>query len=346
MALHTTTRKSIRSYVVAGLLFLGTLGLGAYLCNLGRQPLSPRLTLEPPTSATPAQQSTEALPTGTATLSATPTAPAPAGVCGQSGEYTVLILGSNVADTHGHPGTDMIRLARVDFSRKTVAVFALSRSLWVNVRRLELREPSITETTLGAVYYEAYVRSVATEKSGKMIDAARSSAQSVVDNFYVISNHYLVVNLDELPPLIDSIGGLPMDVPARTTDRWIGITIEPGPQILSGQQVMSYARAVPDSDFGRMQRNNLILNALRQRLLDPSVWPELPALYSQFRESFVSDLSPEQILSLICLLREVPGQNVVLDQIEPEWTSPGPSRSLLWDRDKVTSALKELELLP
>src|SRR5512143_3193617 len=320
MAQQRTTTKSNRSYIVVALVFFGVLGLGAYLCNLGRQPLSPQLTLEPPPSAaTPAQGSTAVSATSAATPLVGESGSSASGACGQSGAYTVVIIGSDADDIGGHPGSDLIRLARVDFSRRSVAVFALSRALWVDIGRLELQNPVLTETTLGEVYYAAYERSVATEESGKMTDGARASAQSIVDNFYVISNHYLVVDLDQLPTLIDTIGGLPIDIPERTTDRWIGVTIEPGLQTLSGTQVMAYARAIPDSDFARMQRNSLILQALRQRLLDPAVWPKLPTLYSQFRDVFVSDLTPEQILSLICLLGEVPSQDVVLDQIRPEW---------------------------
>jgi anionic cell wall polymer biosynthesis LytR-Cps2A-Psr (LCP) family protein len=179
-----------------------------------------------------------------------------------------------------------------------------------------------------------------------MTDGVRASAQMILDNFEVTSDHYMVIDLDQLPTLVDAVGGLPINIPERTTDPWIGTVIEAGPQILTGEQLRAYARAIPDSDFARIQRSNLILHALRQKLLEPSVWMKLPVLYDRFKKMIVTDLSPQQIFSFFCLLQEVPREEIVMKQVEPEWTSPGPSDSLLWDKDKITTALKQLDLLP
>lgn len=81
-------------------------------------------------------------------------------VCGQTGAFTILIIGSDAADQRGDPGSDLTRLARVDFSGKKVSTFALPRDLWVNVSDLGFQNPSITETTLGQTYYEAHQRSL------------------------------------------------------------------------------------------------------------------------------------------------------------------------------------------
>jgi len=317
--------------------------LGIYLFNLYRQPLGQHLALIPRATTT-APAGLEGAAPSIAPVGAADSASGE--VCGQRGAFNVLIIGSDAADLRGPPGSDLTRLARVDFSRKKVSTFALPRDLWVDVNRLGFQNPLITDTTLGKAYYEAHERSVQAEEPGKMADGAQASAQMVLDNFEVTSDHYLVIDLSQLPALIDAIGGLPIDIPERTTDPWIGMVIEAGPQTLTGEQLKAYARAIPDSDFARIQRNNVILHALRLKLLDPSVWIKLPTLYDQFKQMIVTDLSPQQIFSLFCLLKEVPKEEIAMEQVEPEWTSPGPSDSLLWDKAKVTSALKQLELLP
>lgn len=179
-----------------------------------------------------------------------------------------------------------------------------------------------------------------------MTDGAQASAQMILDNFGVISDHYLVIDLNQLPAMIDAIGGLPINVPERTTDPWSGTVIEAGQQTLTGEQLKAYARAIPDSDFARIQRNNVILLALQQKLLDPSVWTSLPTLYDQYKYVIATDVSPEQILSLFCLLKEVLREEIVMNQVDPAWTAPGPSDSLLWDKGQVIPALKQLDLLP
>ncbi len=330
-------------FLLAGILLVCIAILGVYLFKLSRQPLSQPLDLEPRATATASIGLEETVPS-TATVDTTDSASGE--VCGQSGAFTILIIGSDAADLRGRPGSDLTRLARVDFSGKKVSTFALPRDLWVDVSRLGFQDPLITNTTLGRAYHEAHNRSAQAEETGKMADGAQGSAQMILDNFEVTSDHYLVVDLSQLPALIDAIGGLPIDIPERTTDPWIGMVIEAGPQTLTGEQLKAYARAIPDSDFARIQRNNVILYALRQKLLDPSVWIKLPTLYDQFKKMIVTDLSPQQIFSLFCLLKEVPREEIVMKQVEPEWTSPGPSDSLLWDKDKVAAALKQLDLLP
>ena len=209
------------------------------------------------------------------------------------------------------------------------------------------QDPLITETTLGKAFYLGYERSDQAEESGQLTDSAQASAQMILDNFGVVSDHYLVLSLDQLPAVIDAIGGLPIDIPERTTDPWIGTVIEAGPQVLTGLQLRAYARAIPDSEFARVQRSNLIIQALRKKLLDPSVWVRLPSLYNMFAEKMiVTDLTPQQIFSLFCLLQAVPSEEIAMKGVESGWTSPGPSNSLLWDKDKVTAALKQLDLLP
>jgi anionic cell wall polymer biosynthesis LytR-Cps2A-Psr (LCP) family protein len=125
------------------------------------------------------------------------------------------------------------------------------------------------------------------------------------------------------------------------------MVIPAGQQTLNGVQFVAYARAIPDSDFARIQRNNLLLAALQQKLLDPAVWARIPQLYTQFNEVIATDLSPEQINHLSCLLQEVPKESILQDGVRQEWTSAGPQAgSLLWDKTKVINRLKELGLTP
>ena len=113
------------------------------------------------------------------------------------------------------------------------------------------------------------------------------------------------------------------------------MTIQAGQQTLNGAQFVAYARAIPDSDFGRIQRNSWLLLALQRKLLDPSMWGQIPQLYAQFNDVIATDLSPEQVNHLACLLQEVPNDAVLQDGVRPEWTSAGPQPgSLLVGQDQ------------
>jgi anionic cell wall polymer biosynthesis LytR-Cps2A-Psr (LCP) family protein len=149
-----------------------------------------------------------------------------------------------------------------------------------------------------------------------------------------------------MPQIVDAVGGISINIPERTTDLWRPILFQPGQQTLNGAQTADYSRAFMDNDFSRIKRNQLLLEAMRQKLLDPAIWPRIPELYKQFSSVIVTDFSLEQIINLACLLKNVPPDSIIQESVRPEWTSPGPHGSLLWDQYSLKARLKELELIP
>jgi LCP family protein required for cell wall assembly len=294
-----------------------------------------------PATPIPAASPTANLPTNTAVSPAVDVSE----VCGETGAWNVLILGSDASELRGPKGSDLTRAARIDFSNKKVVIYAFTRDLWVTTTSVGFTNPAINMDRLGQIFYEGRNRSTQTDNRNKMVDGTRANSKAMTENFSLQFDHYVTVDLSQLPAMIDKIGGLPMYVPERTTDPWIGMVIEAGQQTLSGNQVQAYARAIPDSDFGRIQRNNLLLEALRQKLLDPIVWIMVPQLFQQFSDAIVTDLSPAQITNLACLLKTISKESIIEDEVKPEWTTPGPQQSLLWDKAKVLARLKELELI-
>lgn len=328
---------------MAGMVLLGLVILVAFVATVWsvrayRQPLGAALQGDAATPTVIINTQLEPLATATS---------APAAVCGETSAWNVLILGSDAGDLRGEKGSDLTRMLRVDFPNKKVTIYAFSRDLWVDTTGLGLTDPAIDATQLGAVFYEARSRSTKTNVKDAMLDGTNVTARMLSNNFSISTDHYLTIDLFQIPAMVDLVGGIPVDIPETTTDPWIGMVIPAGQQTLNGAQFVAYARAIPDSDFGRIQRNNLLVAALREKLLDPGVWGKIPELYAQFNEVITTDLSPEQINHLSCLLKEVPPDAILQDQVRQEWTSPGPQPgSLLWDKTNVLNRLKELDLIP
>lgn len=328
--------RSIAGIILLGLLLLTVFGMTVMVVKAYRAPLGPALQAATPT----------AIPLNQVISTTVPTL-AQAGVCGETTTWNILVLGSDAGELRGEKGSDLTRMLRVDFPNRKVIIYSFPRDLWVDTVGLGLTNPTIDATRLGTVFYEARSRSLKTNVKDAMVDGANATARMLGNNFLMNTDHYLVIDLPQVPAMVDAVGGVPINIPQQTTDPWIGTVIPAGPQTLTGAQFVAYARAKPDSDFGRIQRNNLLLAALRQKLLDPSVWGNIPQLYVRFSETIVTDLSPEQINHLSCLLQEVPTEAIIQDQVRQEWTSPGPQQgSLLWDKTSVFNRLKELDLIP
>lgn len=279
---------------------------------------------------------------------ATPVGPAVSSdaVCGETVAWNILILGSDLNETSPLRGSDLTRVMRVDFPNRKVIVYAFPRDLWVDTSGLGLTTPTINATQLGMVFYEGRMRSAQFGVREVMLDGLRVSAAMLLKNFTVPTDHYIALDLNQLPQIVNAVGGIPITIPERTTDLWRPILIQAGPQTLNGAQVADYSRAFMDNDFARIRRNQVLLEAMRQKLLDPAVWPRIPELYTQFSAVIVTDFTPEQITHLACLLKDVSPNFILQESVKPEWTSPGPKGSLEWDRFSVMTRLKELGLIP
>ena len=357
----------VLAILALGLLgFFGWLGISAYQQRQGAALEStPEALFVTRTPQAAARSSTQTAPTAlkpvTATVAVTlvakltpqmtqvvptKTVPAQTAGCGETGAWNVLILGSDYSEMRGPKGSDLTRMLHADFTNKRVVVYAFSRDLWVDTTGLGLTSPNIDATRLGMVFYEGRIRSLQFPELDTIVDGTRVTAGMLLKNFSLGTDHYLALDLVHLADMINSVGGLPINVPSRVTDPWIGMVIQAGQQTLNGAQVVAYARAIPDSDFGRIQRNDLILEALHQKFLDPAMVAKIPDLYTQFKNVIATDLSAEQINHLSCLLKEVPASSVIQDSVKPEWTSAGPQGSLLWNKNNILARLKELGLIP
>jgi len=267
-------------------------------------------------------------------------------VCGETATWNILVIGSDLNETSPVRGSDLTRVMRVDFPNRKVSVYAFPRDLWVDTSGLGLTNPTINATRLGMVFYEGRMRSPQFGVPEIMTDGVRVSASAMLKNFTVQTDHYLALDLNQLPAIVDAIGGIPINVPERTTDLWRPFVIQAGQQTLTGEQAANYSRAFMDNDFGRIRRNQILLEAMRQKLLDPAVFVKIPALYSQFSAVIITDFTPEQITHLACLLKDVTPDAILQESVRQEWTSPGPRGSLLWNRANVLNRLTELEFIP
>jgi anionic cell wall polymer biosynthesis LytR-Cps2A-Psr (LCP) family protein len=63
--------------------------------------------------------------------------------------------------------------------------------------------------------------------------------------------------------------------------------------------------------FSRAESQNIVMCALRKKLLSPALVPAIPELVSTFQQYVQTDLSPAQINQLACLASQMDGSDVV-----------------------------------
>ncbi|MEB3254470.1 MAG: LCP family protein, partial [Synechococcus sp.] len=119
---------------------------------------------------------------------------------------------------------------------------------------------------------------------------------------------HIVVKLDALPRLADLVGGVEVDVPKRLyyVDRTQGLTIDvqPGLQVLKGKDLEGFLRWRNDGhgDLGRLERQQMALKGLVERLKQPQNLVRLPQLIAAASSDLQTDLGPLQLMRLATAL--------------------------------------------
>jgi anionic cell wall polymer biosynthesis LytR-Cps2A-Psr (LCP) family protein len=115
--------------------------------------------------------------------------------------------------------------------------------------------------------------------------------------------------------IVDAIDGidvyLPYDVSAKTPENPRAFGVEAGQHHFDGRTALWVARIRQYHTFGRAENQNIIMCALRKKLLSPAVVPAIPELIRSFKSYVQTDLSPQQINQLACLAGQMKGTNVV-----------------------------------
>jgi len=120
--------------------------------------------------------------------------------------------------------------------------------------------------------------------------------------------HHLVINLAAIRRMADLIGGIEVDVPKRMVyvdnTQGLNIDLQPGPQVLRGRDLEGFLRFRHDEtgDIGRMERQQLALQALFRKLTRPDQLVRLPALLMGAGNDVRTDLGPMELGGLMTLM--------------------------------------------
>ncbi len=168
-----------------------------------------------------------------------------------------------------------------------------------------LGDPLKSQMELGTSFYE--MKQVAQgSNADKVVAATNLLAQVMYDNFEVNPNYYITFQLDSIGAVIDAIGGVNVVLPQSiTTER--GVTFPAGAQTLNGRLATEFVRAkTPGGEAGRLQRQEQLMDALQKKLWSADFAISIPDLLEQFQGAIVTDLSPDQIMSLVCAYEQIP----------------------------------------
>jgi LCP family protein required for cell wall assembly len=128
-------------------------------------------------------------------------------------------------------------------------------------------------------------------------------------------DYYAEMTMDDLSRIVNAIGGVTVSLPAQLNDYHLGISWRAGANQLDGRTAVLFVRSrYSDSDYARADRNQLLLIALRDKLLgggyDPlALLTRLPGLST--------DIPAADMPMLLDLARRSAGAQIVRKVLAP-----------------------------
>jgi LCP family protein required for cell wall assembly len=227
-------------------------------------------------------------------------------ICGDDAEWILLAVGIDYrGDDYLYGLADVIRMVRVDFTKPQVNVVPIPRNMLVNPpERLNVDGQML----LNQAYF--FGTPGMNHYSGSGFGAG-SLAETIYYNFGLRSDQYVVVDFKAFVKFIDLIGGIEVDLPTYVDNRPDSF-FPAGKQVLNGEQAIDLARIRKKySDITRINNQSIVLRGVFERVRNPAVLAKIPQIYDVMIDSVLTDLSPKQINTLLCLLNQMDESDLV-----------------------------------
>jgi polyisoprenyl-teichoic acid--peptidoglycan teichoic acid transferase len=113
-------------------------------------------------------------------------------------------------------------------------------------------------------------------------------------------DYYIEIDFQGFKNIIDTIGGITIDVDQRMYKPSENIDLKPGLQTLNGYDALGYVRfrGYLNGDIDRTAHQQLFLKALGQELLKPSTIVKLPTIIREARAEIETNLSLTDMLKM------------------------------------------------
>jgi LCP family protein required for cell wall assembly len=297
----------------------------------------------PVASPTPSPQPT---PTPTPT-------PSPPPAWATEGRLNLLLIGSDAGPGRRGIRTDTMIVLSVEVATGRAALFGIPRNL-VGVPLPAESAGAIRGGKFPGLLNALHVYAMEhpAQFPGGEARGFRAVAGAVQELTGVRLHGMASLNLNGFVRVIDALGGLWIDVPERLVDNnypvedgrtTIRIDIRPGCQQLDGRMALAYARSRhQDSDYGRMQRQQTVLLALR-RQVDPLVLlPRVVDLLEIAKDDFWTTVPRHEVGDLAELAGMVDADEVTtVTFVPPRYPSHLTDRSIEAIRTVVRAVFDE-----
>lgn len=237
--------------------------------------------------------------------------------------FTVLVVGLDrrPGETGLAYRSDTMMLVSIDPTTQSIGILSIPRDLYVEVPGYSELQRVNSPMVLGELRQPGY--------------GPQLMMQTVQYNLGIRVHDYLAVDFNTFTTIVDSIGGVDIDVPYNISDpqypdMYYGYDpfyIQAGLQHLDGKTALKYARTRHgDSDFSRAERQQQVLYAIRDKVLTLDMLPQLlvqsPTIWNAVQNGVSTGLTFDQIIQLVLYLKDIQTENIKTGVIDQQYTIP------------------------
>ncbi|MED1661952.1 LCP family protein [Bacillus licheniformis] len=193
-------------------------------------------------------------------------------------EVNILVLG---IDSRGedHSRSDSMMVIHYNKKQKQPKLISIMRDSYVDI-------PGYDKQKVNAAY--AYGGPELVRKTLK-------------ESFDLDINYYAVIDFKGFAKIVDAVApdGIEVDVPKKMS-YGIGMTLQPGKQVLHGERLLGYVRFRHDreSDFGRVRRQQEVFSKLQKEAVSIGNIAQLPKLWGLVDPYIETNIPNSVILSV------------------------------------------------
>lgn len=172
------------------------------------------------------------------------------------GKISILLLGADKAES-GKSRTDSIMIAQYDYIHKKMKIVSVMRDTYAKI-------PGYRDYKINAAY---------------SLGGPELLRKALVVNYGIDPEYYAVIDFKGFEKMVDELApnGVPIDV-EKDMSELIGVSLKKGHHNLNGKELLGYARFRhdPEGDFGRVRRQQQVIQALKQEMTKPGAIFKLP----------------------------------------------------------------------
>lgn len=254
--------------------------------------------------------------------------------------FNIYITG---IDTYGKIGnvsrSDVNIVVTVNPNTHRILLTSIPRDYYVSLHGLNGEKDKLTHTGLHGIDF---------------------TVQTIEDLLEEDIQYYVKVNFTSLVKIVDSIGGIDVDIPFDFTANYqeedgtfIYYEFQKGIHHFDGKQALAYSRerySLREGDVGRARHQQQVIRAILKQLLSPAILNNYATLLGAIEGNFVTNFGFSDITKFVQKqIQELPSWSVetmVLtgtDSEELTYTFPKAySYVMLPDEDKVLEAVQKI----